>query len=321
MGGATQTTPQASTPRSLHTEVRPTQVQLLAARTEVLVALRQESAVQRQSTEELDGDSATADLTLERTQGHLWRWSLPSLVTNQNRRKMCLRLFKLFLDLPQTPLPPLHLSHLIRRIVTIHARMCVAAPMARGWCYRRHYSCIKKAAQRTRSIVGPLSSLSLSPLSLSLSLSPSLPSHLPRPNLAHTQSHTLARTLTRTRTLVNYPAAFTSLLFFPRRLLFLRVFCPFPRLPVYTRNQADLYPSVMPSSKPSAGRPVGVGCFQASACCPPLLPFSSPYGSPPSRLPPRCPHKTNLKIVADSAGGLENPNETIERTPDGHAVA
>jgi len=36
------------------------QVQLLAARTEVLVALRQESAVQRQSTEELDGDSATA---------------------------------------------------------------------------------------------------------------------------------------------------------------------------------------------------------------------------------------------------------------------
>ena len=46
------TSPQPSTPRSLHTEVRPTQVQLLAARTEVLAALRQESAVQRQSTEE-----------------------------------------------------------------------------------------------------------------------------------------------------------------------------------------------------------------------------------------------------------------------------
>ena len=43
-----------------HTEVRPTQVQLLIARTEVLVAPRQESAVQRQSTEELDGDNATA---------------------------------------------------------------------------------------------------------------------------------------------------------------------------------------------------------------------------------------------------------------------
>ena len=43
-------------------------MQLLAARTEVLVALRQESAVQRQSTEELDGDSATHSLTL-RTHG------------------------------------------------------------------------------------------------------------------------------------------------------------------------------------------------------------------------------------------------------------
>ena len=118
---------------------------------------------------------------------------------------------------------------------------------------------------------------SLSP-SPSLPFSVSLPSHLPRSSLAHTQSHTLARTLARTRTRVSFQTASTSWLFFPRfsrAVLFLRVFCPFPRLPVYTRNQAVLYPSVMPSSNPSAGRPVGVGCFQASACCPPLLPFSS----------------------------------------------
>ena len=124
--------------------------------------------------------------------------------------------------------------------------------------------------------LSPLSlSLSLS-LCLSLSVSVSLPSHLPRPNLAHTQSHTLARTLARTRTRVSFQTASTSWLFFPRfsrAVLFLRVFCPFPRLPVYTRNQAVLYPSVMPSSNPSAGRPVGVGCFQASACCPSPLPI------------------------------------------------
>ena len=166
------------------------------------------------------------------------------------------------------------------------------------------------------------------PLSLSLSLPPFLrlspfasASIIPCTHaIAHARTHicTHSHACERSDSL-HFLALLSSLL--TRRLLFLRVFCPFPRLPVHTRNQADLNPSVMPSSKPSAGRPVGVGCFQASACCPPLLPFSSPYGSPPSRLPTRCPHKTNLKIVADSAGGLENPNETIERTPDGHAVA
>ena len=47
-------------------------------------------------------------------------------------------------------------------------------------------------------------------------------------------------------------------------------------------------------------------------CCAQLFLPRQAYGSPPSRLPPRCPHKTNLKNVANRAGGLEKLNETID---------
>ena len=154
---------------------------------------------------------------------------------------------------------------------------------------------------------------SLSP-SPSLPFSVSLPSHLPRSSLAHTQSHTLARTLTRTRTLVSFPTASTSLLFaLASHAAASSCASSVPFLVcLFTRGNKQIYiqASCQARSQAQAAQLGRLFSSQRMFCpCTPNPPAPQPASTP------RCPHKTNLKIVADSAGGLENPNETIERTP------